>query len=324
MGYKHLSSEERFYIEARLASHDSINAIAAALKRSPSSISREVRANTDQDFGFYSARQAQILSDERCQKAVRKQSRLSQVSHSVVEFIHKSLTARTSPEQICGQIKLQFKTSISHQTLYRNIWKDRQDGGSLYENLRRRGKKAKESISRTAIKILNKCCISQRCEEANAKSKPGHWEIDTVFGLAQKSFLLTLVDRCSKFSVVRKIPNKEAETVRLALQEIMDETLLPFKTLTSDNGSEFAAHTKLTESHDIKFYFAHAYSSWERGLNEHTNGLIRDFLPKKTDFRLVDDAYIKSIENNLNNRPRKSLDFLTPKEAMVQHLSMVA
>lgn len=324
MGYKHLSYEERFYIEARLAHDDSINAIAAALDRSPSSISREIKANTDPEFGFYSARQAQLLAEKRCQKAVRKPSRLSQISNSIVEFIYQSLTARTSPEQICGQIAVQFETFISHQTLYRKIWRDRKDGGSLYESLRRRGKKAKECISRTATKILNKCCISQRCEEANAKSEPGHWEIDTVFGLSQKSFLLTLVDRCSKYSVIRKLPNKEAETVRLALQDIMDNTLLPFKTLTSDNGSEFAAHTKLTESHDIQFYFAHAYSSWERGLNEHTNGLIRDFLPKKTDFRLVDEVEIKCIENNLNNRPRKSLEFMTPKEAMVQHLSMVA
>ncbi len=201
---------------------------------------------------------------------------------------------------------------------------DRKNGGALYEGLRHRGKKAKEKQSRTEAKILNKCCISQRCEEANNKSKPGHWEIDTVFGLKQKSFLLTLVDRCSKFSIIRKLPNKEAETVRAALQDIIDNTLLPFKTITSDNGSEFAAHVQITKDNQVKFYFAHAYSSWERGLNEHTNGLIRDFLPKKTDFRLVDDSYIQFIENNLNNRPRKVLQFKTPKEAMVQYLSMVA
>ena len=313
MGYKHLSYEERFYIEARLANNESINKIASVLNRSPSSIGREIKNNTDAEFGFYSARQAQLLSEERCKNTTRKPSRFSQISTVILQFIDQCLSKRSSPEQICGRIASEFKTWISHQTLYRYIWKDRRNGGSLYQNLRRRGKKAKACVDRAATKILNKCCISQRCEEANNKAEPGHWEIDTVFGLDQKSYLLTVVDRCSKYSVIRKIPNKEAETVRLALHDIMENTLLPFKTLTADNGSEFAAHAKLTACHDIDFYFAHAYSSCERGLNEHTNGLIRDFLPKKTDFRLTEDAEIQQIENNLNNRPRKVLGFLTPK-----------
>lgn len=324
MAYQHLNHEERFYIEARLAKSDSINKIAADLKRSASTISREIKNNTDPQFGFYSARQAQLLASERCQKAIRKPSRLSKIPAKILNFIEKNLFERSSPEQICGRIALEFKTFISHQTLYRYIWKDRANGGSLYSMLRRRGKKSKACLSRAAAKIANKCCISQRCEEANSKALPGHWEIDTVFGLGQKSYLLTLVDRCSKYTIVRKIHNKEAQTVRSALHALMEYTLLPFKSLTSDNGSEFAAHSQLTNDHDIDYYFAHAYSSWERGLNEHTNGLIRDFLPKKTDFRCIDDAAIQRIETNLNNRPRKVLGFMTPKEVLVQHLSMAA
>lgn len=324
MGYKHLSHEERFYIEARVAKNDSLGKIAADLNRSKSSISREIRRNTDIEFGFYSARQAQIIVEQRCQTVSRKPKRLTQLCKDALNFIDQSLSDRSSPEQICGRLALEFETKVSHQTLYRHIWHNRSQGGTLYEKLRRRGKKAKECISRAAVKIANRLCISQRCEEAETKAAPGHWEIDTVFGLDQKSYLLTVVDRCSKYSVIRKIPNKESETVRAALHDILDQTLLPFKSMTSDNGSEFAAHAKLTTQHDIEYYFAHAYSSWERGLNEHTNGLIRDFLPKRTDFRLISDDKIQQIENNLNNRPRKVLSFLTPKEVLIQHMAQAA
>lgn len=324
MAYTHISSEERFYIEARLAKNESVNRMARDLKRSSSSISREIRKNTDPDFGFYSARQAQVLSEQRSKSATRKPQRLPQLSDEAQQFITESLSERSSPEQICGRIELEFKAKISHQTLYRYIWKDRAKGGTLYIKLRRRGKKAKPSASKAAAKIADKICISQRCEAANAKAEAGHWELDTVFGLKQKSYLLTLVDRSTKYTIIRKLDNKCADTVQLALQDVIENTLLPFKTMTSDNGSEFAYHAKITEKFGIPFYFAHAYSSWERGLNEHTNGLIRDYLPKKTDFRVIEESEIQSIENILNNRPRKILRFSTPKEALANELSGAA
>lgn len=324
MSYNHINFKERFYIESRLAQNDSISKIALDLNRSQSSISREISRNTDPSFGFYSAHRAQTLSNNRYQETIRKPQILSQTSDEVLDFIKKSLSDRTSPEQICGRIFKEFEVEMSFQTLYRHIWQDRSQGGSLYKNLRRRGKKPKGNKRLEAAKIGNKTCISQRPEEANNKSELGHWEIDTVFGLDQKSFLLTLVDRCTKYTVIRKIPNKASETVRSELQDIIEQTLLPMKSFTSDNGSEFAGHVKLTEQTNIEFYFAHAYSSWERGLNEHTNGLIRDFLPKKTDFRKIDDQEIQRITNNLNNRPRKVLDFLTPKEAFMEELSIIA
>jgi len=324
VAYTHISYEERFYIEARLAKKESINRIARDLKRCSSTISREIRNNTDPDFGFYSARQAQFLSDQRFKSAIRKPQRLPQLPDEAQQFIAQGLTQRSSPEQICGRINLDFETKISHQTLYRHIWKDRAKGGTLYTKLRRRGKKAKPSDSKAAVKIADKICISQRCEAANAKAEPGHWEIDTVFGLQQQSYLLTLADRCTKYTIIRKLENKRAETVQLALQDIIENTLLPFKSLTSDNGSEFAYHAKITEQYEIPFYFARAYSSWERGLNEHTNGLIRDYLPKRTDFRVIPVSEIQSIENTLNNRPRKVLKFETPKEVLAKQLSKAA
>ena len=324
MAYKHISSEERFYIEARLAKNESINSIAHDLKRSSSSISREIRKNTDPDFGFYSARRAQCLYEQRFKGVTRRPNRLSQLPDDAQQLITDSLSERSSPEQICGRVELEFDTKVSHQTLYRHIWKDRARGGTLYTQLRRRGKKSKPRDCKASAKIADKICISQRCEAANAKSEAGHWEIDTVFGLKQQSYLLTLADRCTKYTIIRKLDNKCAETVQLALQDIIENTLLPFKSLTSDNGSEFAYHAKITEQYGIPFYFARAYSSWERGLNEHTNGLIRDYLPKRTDFRVVEESEIQTIENTLNNRPRKILRFATPKEALVKQLSEAA
>ncbi|MFK7846998.1 MAG: IS30 family transposase [Rhodothermales bacterium] len=320
----HITYEERFYIEARLGKKESINSIARDLKRSASSISREIRNNTDPSFGFYSAKQAQALSEQRSKSATRKPQLLPHLPDETQQFIRQSLSERCSPEQICGRVALEFETKISHQTLYRHIWKDRAGGGNLYKSLRRRGKKIKGSVSNAAAKIANKICISQRCEAANEKSEAGHWEIDTVFGLKQQSYLLTLVDRCTKYTVIRKLDNKCADTVQLALQDVIENTLLPFKSLTSDNGSEFAYHTKITKRYDLPFYFARAYSSWERGLNEHTNGLIRDYLPKRTDFRAIDESEIQTIENTLNNRPRKVLKFATPKEALVHQLEEAA
>lgn len=324
MAYTHITFEERFYIEARLGKKESINNIARDLKRSASSISREIKNNTDPNFGFYSASRAQTLSEQRFKSAIRRPQVLLQLPDEAQQFITQSLSNRCSPEQICGRVALEFEAKISHQTLYRHIWKDRAQGGNLYESLRRRGKKAKASVSNTEAKIANKVCISQRCEAANGKAEAGHWEIDTVFGLKQQSYLLTLVDRCTKYTIIRKLNNKCADTVQRALEDVIENTLLPFKSLTSDNGSEFAYHSKITERYDLPFYFARAYSSWERGLNEHTNGLIRDYYPKRTDFRVVNDSDIQTVENTLNNRPRKVLKFATPKEALVDQLAEIA
>ncbi len=145
--------------------------------------------------------------------------------------------------------------------------------------------------------------------------------MDTIFGLDQKSFLLTLTDKATKFEIIRKIPNKEAATVVAELEKIKASTLLPFKTITPDNGTEFAFHQLIEQVTGASVFFAHPYSSWERGLNEHQNGLIRDFYPKRTDFRDVSNKDVSYVEINLNNRPRKSLGFLTPAEAMFNYVT---
>ena len=234
-------------------------------------------------------------------------------------YIQGAFKIRMSPEQVSKSLFHEMGILISHQTLYRYVWKDRSNGGKLYKHLRRRGKKYK---ARSEIKplIVGKVPVSSRAAIEELRQEAGHFEIDTIFGLEQQSFLLTLVDIATRYSIIVKLPNKEAGTVSKALKEIMTNTLLPFQSITSDNGSEFARHMDIAHEAGISWYFCEPYSSWQRGLNENTNGLIRDFYPKRTDFREIRDEDILEVQNILNNRPRKVLQFSTPTKAMVKQV----
>lgn len=324
MSYKQLTKEERYYIEQRKASEPlvAVRKLAREMKRSHTTISRELARNFDPDFGFYSGIRAETLVKERKQKACFATKKMLKIADNIRNFLFRSLQERTSPEQICGRLRIEFGVKISHTTLYRYINEDRNNGGKLYLNLRHGKKKYRKNLNKhKACSIVNQKRIEERPAIANAKQEPGHWEIDTIFGLEQKSYLLTLTDKATKFEVVRKIPNKESATVLATMQNILASTLLPFKTITSDNGTEFAQHENIEKLANAEFYFANPYSSWERGLNEHQNGLIRDFYPKKTDFREIGNEDIAKVERNLNNRPRKSLGFLTPAEAMFNYVT---
>ena len=276
--------------------------------------------NTDHSFGFYSGLRANNIASETKQKAKHKAKSMSKLSSECMTFILDSLSKRTSPEQICGRLKREYQVSLSVSILYNYIATDRADGGTLYKCLRHKGKKYKSGVGTNKSKIPNRVSIHKRPEVAAEKQIPGHWEIDTIYGKEQKSYLLTLTDKATKFEIIRKIPNKEAATIYNEMKQIVATTLLPFETITSDNGTEFTLHEDISRITRAGFFFADSYSSWQRGLNEHQNGLVRDFMPKRTDFRDHDVIAFRFIENNLNNRPRKSLNYLTPVEAMTNYL----
>lgn len=322
--YQHLTKDERYYIERRKANVIGISARGLALEmgRHHTTISRELKRNLDIDFGFYSGIRAKTLAVNRLLVVQRNTKKMTTIADTVRMSLFSQLQDRTSPEQICGRLRRVFGVRISYSTLYRYLTEDKLLGGKLYLNLRHGKKKYRKKLNKeNACAVINKKRIAQRPVEAAAKQEAGHWEMDTIFGLDQKSYLLTLTDKASKYEIVRKIANKEAVTVLAEMESTMAFTLLPFKTITSDNGTEFAAHELIEKLTGASFYFANPYCSWERGLNEPQNGLIRDFYPKKTDFRLVTDAEIRYVENNLNNRPRKSLGFLTPAEAMFNYVT---
>lgn len=183
-----------------------------------------------------------------------------------------------------------------------------------------KGRRYRYKKDAKVVVITDKKSIEIRPNKLSLMLAVGHWEIDTVYGKDQKSYLLTLVDIASMYTIVRKIPNREAKTVELELDKIIKETGITLKSITSDNGGEFANHINISKKYNIDWYFCHPYCSGERGLNENTNGLIRDFLPKGTDFRLISDEEIQDIQNNLNNRPRKRIGFVKPVYRMVDML----
>jgi IS30 family transposase len=321
MNGKHMTDLERFYMEKRLAECATQRAIAKELGVSPSTISREKSRNTLKDFnGLYSFRIAKTLAAERHSKASRDKA-FAQLTPEIRAHVRQQLARGTSPEVISGVLKRQDGVLISKNTLYRFIAQDRRNGGVLYQSLPHRGMRYRYTAETSkGSKIINRVGIEHRPAEADLKAQPGHFEIDTVFGKDQKSFLLTAVDKATKSLIVRKLPDKRAETVVAAFQEIIGSTLYTFKTLTSDNGTEFAAHEKIAKITGAEFFFAQPYHSWERGLNEHTNGLLRWFYPKGTDFNLISDEEISRIEHILNTRGRKSLGFRTPNQVFLELL----
>ncbi|MGQ6551069.1 IS30 family transposase [Serratia sp. JSRIV001] len=318
---KHLTQKERFYIEKRR--DDGVNqaTIARELQLPRSTISRELRRNTDAAFnGVYSCRRAEKLARGRRQKA-RPDNVVNQFEPHIQEFIRHALSTHTSPEVISGRLFLELGLSVSKNSLYRYIQQERQAGGDLYQQLPHRGKRYNyQTDQANRGPIPNRVGIEHRPAEADLKQQPGHFEIDTIFGKDQKSFLLTVVDKAVKLVIIRKLPNKRAETVVAAFRDIVANTFCEFKTLTADNGPEFSQHEEITKITGATVYFARPYHSWERGLNEHTSGLIRRFYPKGTDFNQVTHRKVAALEHLLNTRGRKCLGYRSPNEVFLTHL----
>ncbi|ALB24697.1 integrase (plasmid) [Piscirickettsia salmonis] len=234
-------------------------------------------------------------------------------------LIHQRLKTHTSPDVISQELIREHNIQVSESTIYRYIYDDRERGGELYKNLPHSGKPYKKKVSRgDQTKIPNRVGIEQRPAIADEKTEFGHFEIDTVVGRDHQSYLLTLVDKANKMCCIRKMPNKQAKTVINTFMNVVGSTFFDFKTITSDNGTEFAGHEVISKITEADFYFARPYRSCDRGLNEHTNGLIRRFLPKGTDFNEVSDKEIAKIEHILNTRRRASLNYRSPNHVFLE------
>lgn len=237
-------------------------------------------------------------------------------------YIAEKLKLGWSPDVISGKLKKVSGHKFSFKTIYRYVWQDKADGGKLYKLLPHHGKKYKYGSSKRTT-IINRVDISQRPKVVEQKTRLGDFEGDTVVGVrgGDKACLLTLVDRTSKFTIIRKIPNKTATSVENSMNDCYNNTTLPFLTVTYDNGTEFSNHQNIANNLGCDIYFARPYKSCDRGLNEHTNGLIRRFFPKKTDFGTVTDEEVQHVQDLLNDRPRKSLNYLTPNEVVNKRLA---
>ncbi len=206
--------------------------------------------------------------------------------------------------------------SISHERIYKFILKDKEIGGNLYKHLRHQNKKYKKRYGSPKREgpIKNRCFIDERPSIVDEKSRVGDWEIATIIGKGHKQAIVSIVERKSKLTVLKKVERKTSDLVSKATISALKPFSKIVLTITGDNGSEFANHKEISDQLKARFYFAHPYSSWERGLNENTNGLVRQYLKKRSDFSKVTDNNLQIIINRLNARPRKSLDYKSPND----------
>jgi IS30 family transposase len=316
--YKQLTEEDRIEIYAMKQAGKQQNQIAAALGVSPGTISRELSRNTG--LRGYRPKQAQQKALQRrltARKAVK-------MTPETVDYIESRLRQEHSPEQIAERMKCDPSwrgPTVSHERIYQHIWQDKAHGGTLYTHLRiggtkQRRKRRNSRDMRGTIK--NRVGIEHRPPIVDRKIRIGDWEGDTVVGKNHQGALVTLVDRKSKLTLMGRVNRYTAEAVEQAIIALMD--MLPRRTytLTVDNGKEFSNHESIAATLEIKVFFADPYSAWQRGLNENTNGLIRQYVPKGSDIRTLTDEQIEHIMDRLNNRPRKSLGFLTPNEVFYE------
>ena len=312
--YKHLTREERYQIEAYKKAGFNQAEIAKEVSVHKSTISRELKRNASKIYQRYSAKKADKVSIDRrkyASKNSNKKMTKNMISH-IVQYIEEDF----SPEQTSATLKIRDGLKISHVRIYQYIREDKLNGGDLHTHLRfyHTLKRRAQYGAKHKGKIKERVSISQRPRIVDEKTRLGDFEIDTIIGTNRKGAITTAVDRVSLLSIISIPTTKKANEVEAEIKRIF----LPFKdkiqTITSDNGLEFSNHKNISQTLDCEYYFCHPYSSWERGLNEYTNGLIRQYIPKGTSFENITPEYIKMIEDKLNNRPRKSLNWKTPNE----------
>jgi len=311
MKYNQLTLEKRYHISTLYKQGLKQYEIAKEIGVHPATISRELKRNRDKD-GRYLAEKAQQETFLRHKYKAKN----SVITNNVEIYIRSKLKQDWSPEQIAGRIKKDKDISITHESIYRFIYKNKENGGILYKYLRHKNKRYHKRSQEYKARgtIIDRIMIDKRPKIVDKKSRIGDLEIDTIIGKNHIGALVTVVDRKSKFTLIKRVPSKQADVVTKALIEMITPIKAITKTITSDNGKEFAYHKEVSKALDIDFYFANPYHSWERGLNEHTNGLIRQYLPKKSEFTNISKEEVVMIQNRLNHRPRKVLGYKTPYE----------
>jgi transposase, IS30 family len=317
MPYHHLTPFERGKLHALVEQGKSQAFIGRALGRARSSISRELKRNDAFKKGYDPERAQKRYTRER--KQCVKPSRMEHLP--LWNYVFDKLSANWSPEQIAERIELEYPGDpmmrISYETIYRALYSDERLRVLIPHLRQARPKRRKRGMgkNRRGSSILNRVSIEERPKHVEERLEVGHWEGDTVIGKNQRGAIVTLVERKSLYLCARPVASKNANVVAQAIMDAMNE--LPargVKTVTFDNGTEFAAHQTIANELGIAIYFAHAYASNERARNENTNGLLRQYLPKGTSFEQLDKSQIDYIVNELNNRPRKTLGYRTPHE----------
>jgi len=306
--YTQLTQEQRYQIYALMKAEHKQVEIAAIVGVDKATISREVRRN--RGLRGYRPQQAHQFALRRRQ--AKAQPRITPAHWGLVERL---LREDWSPEQISLWLAEEGHLAISHERIYQHILQDKAQGGDLYRHLRcQKARKKRYGSYERRGQLPNRVSIEERPAIVEHRSRLGDWELDTVIGKGHRQALVSLTERKSRLALFAKVPNKGAEVVKQAVLKLLRPLADHVHTLTSDNGKEFARHEAIAKALDADFYFAHPYASWERGLNENTNGLIRQYFPKGCDFTTLTQRDIQKAMDKLNNRPRKCLGMKTPNQ----------
>lgn len=296
---------------------NSLRAIALALNRAASTISRERQRNLTQYDSAYRAERAHQYAIARRWRSRKK----SQYSAQEWREVAQQLRRKWSPAQIAGRRRREGRTSMSKETIYRYVRRERAGGGDLWRHLRivsKFGRKRRGSLA-TRGRLIGKRHISERPNAVERRRQKGHWEGDTVMGSDMRHCVLTLVERSTGYLVMKKLSARNKEQAANGLARSIIGHKGRFRTITLDNGTEFHDYERVEKLFKVKFYFATPYHSWERGTNENTNGLIRQYLPKGMCMKNLTQKECDQIAAELNDRPRERLGFRTPREVFSQY-----
>jgi len=310
--YTQLTQEQRYQIYALLKMGHLQIEIARVIGVHKSTISRELRRN--RGLRGYRPQQAHRMARRRRR---RSKPRIDPSTWALIEFF---IRQDWSPEQVSDWLKINYGLQISHESIYQYILKDKHAGGNLHRHLRCQKKRRKRygSYDRRGT-LKNRVSIDERPSIVDARQRLGDWEVDTIIGKGHHQAIVSLTERKSRLALLRKVERKTAQAVADAVIDLLKPLGGDPHTITADNGKEFAGHERIANDLQVDVYFAHPYSSWERGTNENMNGLIRQYFPKKRCFATITEHEIQHAMERLNNRPRKCLGFKTPNQIFFGH-----
>src|SRR5215208_972135 len=322
MNYHQLTPGERYMLAALRRQGLNQSEIARSLGRHRSTVCREIRRNSTRADGHYRAFTARERTNGRRSRS-RRNSHFKAEDFALVDEL---LCRQWSPEQVAGWLRREGRLLISHETVYRHVWRDKREGGALYTHLRgaRKRRRKRYGAYDSRGRLAGKRTISERPAEVETRQQAGHWEIDTVVGSGSKDCVLTLVERKSGLMLVGKLPDRTAACFSRRAVRLMRRCGGPFATVTADNGTELHDYRRVERLTGATFYFARPYHSWERGSNENANGLVRQYLPKRTSMAGLSQQQCNAIARGLNTRPRKRLGFRTPLECYNESSASVA
>lgn len=317
--YRQLTQPQRYQIEGLLKAGYPHKHIALAVGVSPATISREVRRNGDQ--ARYCGTAAQRSSDRRRRMATKAHKRFRVIE----EVVTQGLELKWSPEQISGLMRRASTLFVSHEWIYRFIARDKKQGGVLFRHLRQSHRKRRKRYGGQSWPhpIPNRVGIECRPKSIDLRETVGHWEADTVVGSQHRGVLVTLVERKSGFTLAAPLKRATAKATANAIVKLLRPYQPLVKSITYDNGREFSQHEKVAKALKCAGYFADPYSSWQRGTNENTNGLIRQYFPKGQPLNGISRSRVDEVVTDLNHRPRKRHDYRTPDELMQEAFSVM-